>query len=343
MRLIARCLLTTAFLLATGWASLALWYQLAAAPPVKGVAIAVWLTFSGFSAWLAWHSRPRAGGLAYLLGLTVLIAWWQTLPPSNQRNWADDVAETTTVTQHGTSATISHVRNFEWRSESDYTAHWESRQYDLDQLRSVDMLLSYWTHPAIAHTLVSFGFEDGRFLVFSVEIRKERHERFSEIGGFFKQFETSIIAADERDIVRLRTNIRGEDVYLYRIDMPQDAMRQLFLAYAEEANRLAEAPRFYHSVSANCTTIVYHMVRQIIPGLPVDYRLLLSGYLPEYIYSIGGLDATQPLAALRRQGRITERAIAADRDPEFSRAIRRAIPPLPGQAPPTPQGNKALE
>lgn len=271
-------------------------------------------------------------GITYLLGLSLLIVWWQTLTPSNVRDWSDDVAETTTVTVQDSIATVSHVRNFDWHSESDYTAQWESRQYDLDQLRTVDMLLSYWTGPAIAHTLVSFGFDDGRFLVFSVEIRKERHEKFSEIGGFFKQFETSIIAAEERDIIRLRTNIRGEDVYLYRIDMSPDAMRQLFLAYAEEASLLAEKPRFYHSITANCTTIVYHMVRQIIPGLPIDYRLLLSGYLPEYIYSIGGLDTTQPLETLRQQGRITKRAIAADNDPDFSQVIRRTILPIPEQA-----------
>lgn len=332
-RTLACILILPAFLLATGWATLALWYQLPAGTIVKSTAIAAWLVFSGLTAWAAWRHRPLRGSIAYLLGLALLIIWWQTLTPSNQRDWADDVAETTTVTQEGSIATISHVRNFDWRSPTDYTAHWESRQYDLDQLRSVDMLLSYWTHPAIAHTLVSFGFEDCRFLVFSVEIRKERHERFSEIGGFFKQFETSIIAADERDIVRLRTNIRGEDVYLYRIDMSQDAMRQLFLAYAEEANLLAKEPRYYHSIIANCTTIVYHMVRQIIPGLPMDYRLLLSGYLPEYIYSIGGLDSTQPLETLRQQGRITDRALSADSDPDFSQVIRRTIPPTSEQAP----------
>jgi hypothetical protein len=332
MRPLARSLFFTAFLLASGWATLALWYQLPVGAFLKSAAITAWLVFSGLTAWAAWRNRPLRGSMAYLLGLAMLITWWQTLSPSNQRDWADDVAETTTVTQEGSIATISHVRNFDWRSPTDYTAHWESRQYDLNQLRTVDMLLSYWTGPAIAHTLVSFGFDDGRFLVFSVEIRKERHEAFSEIGGFFKQFETSIIAADERDIIRLRTNIRGEDVYLYRIDMSRNAMRQLFLAYAEEANRLAEEPRYYHSIIANCTTIVYHMVRQIIPGLPLDYRLLLSGYLPEYLYNIGGLDSTQSLEALRQQGRITERAIVSDRDPGFSQAIRRTILPISNQS-----------
>src|SRR5690606_20757462 len=116
--------------------------------------------------------------------------------------------------------------NFDWRTETDYTPRWETRRYDLDRLATVDLVLSYWGSPAIAHTLVSFGFDDGEHIVFSVEIRKERDEVFSEVGGFFKQFEMSVVAADERDIVQVRTGVRGEDVFLYNVDMPVSAMRE---------------------------------------------------------------------------------------------------------------------
>ncbi|MPS48237.1 MAG: DUF4105 domain-containing protein [Methylobacillus sp.] len=320
-----RVLLSTAFVLSAGWGAMALLYQFPF-PALKALVVAGWLGVAGLSIFVGRRHGVLRGSLLYMVALAVLLGWWMNLKPSNTREWADDVAETTTAVRHGDVVTFSHVRNFDWRSETDYTPRWEQRQYDLGQLRSVDMLLSYWTVPAIAHTLVSFGFADGRQLVFSVEIRKERHEAFSEIGGFFKQFETSLIVADERDIVRVRTNIRGEDVYLYRINMPQDAMRELFLAYADEANQLAAKPRFYHTVTANCTTVVYEMVRKIIPGLPMDYRLLLSGYLPEYLYGIGGLDKRFPLEVLRQHGRITDRAKAADQDPDFSRLIRSNMP-----------------
>src|SRR6202034_2162744 len=137
------------------------------------------------------------------------------------------------------------VRNFDWRTQSDYTQRWETRTYDLRHLNSLDMVLSYWSMPAIAHVLISFGFDDGEHVVFSVEIRREKTESFSEIGGFFKEFELSIIAADERDVIRVRTNVRGEDDYLYRVRMPVSAMRSLFLAYIDQANSLVHAPRFY--------------------------------------------------------------------------------------------------
>jgi hypothetical protein len=174
--------------------------------------------------------------------------------------------------------------------------------------------------------LISFGFDDGAQVVFSVEIRRQKTQAFSEIGGFFKEFELSIIAADERDVVRLRTNIRGEDVYLYRLQLPQPAIRLLFLGYVGEANSLIDSPRFYNTVTVNCTTLVYQMMTRIVGRLPLDYRLLFSGHLPEYVYRVGGLDRRYSLAELRERGRITERAKKSDRSESFSADIRRGIP-----------------
>jgi len=220
------------------------------------------------------------------------------------------------------------VRFFDWRTATDYDTRWETRTYDLDRLNSVDMILSYWTVSAIAHVLVSFGFDDGDHVAFSVEIRREKSESFSSIGGFFKEFELSVLACDERDVVRLRTNVRREDDYLYRIRMPVPHMRALFLAYVAEANDLSHRPRFYNTISANCTTLVFQMMRRIAGRLPLDFRLLLSGYLPGYVYRVGALDSRYPLAELKALGRIGERARRADRSPAFSADIRAGIPPL---------------
>jgi hypothetical protein len=286
----------------------------------------LWLVFALAVLTLAWRQRSWLGLAIYALAFLALAFWWTSLAPSNHREWADDVAQMTTGTIDGNRATLNNVRNFDWRSQTDYTPRWETRHYDLDKLVSVDMVLSYWGMPAIAHTLVSFGFDNGQHVVFSVEIRKEKHESFSEIGGFFKEFEMSVIAADERDIIRVRTNIREEDDYIYRVKVSQATMRSLFAAYVGEANSLIETPRFYNTVTANCTTIIYHMMTRIVEGLPIDYRLLLSGYLPAYVYDVGALQPGFTLEALRERGRISERARQADTDPAFSAAIRRGIP-----------------
>jgi hypothetical protein len=315
------------------WGCFALWYQITAGRVLKSVAVVAWAALSLAMLIAIWQSRFALGLLGFTIAFGILLAWWHRLMPSNARVWADDVAEMTTGTVEGSRVSLRNVRNFDWRSNSDYTQRWESRSYDLQRLEGVDMILSYWSGKAIAHVLISFGFNDGDHVVFSVEIRRRKGDGFSEIGGFFKEFELSVIAADERDVIRVRTNVRGEDDYLYRIRLPLQAMRSLFLAYVEHANCLVVTPRFYNTISVNCTTLVYHMVKHIVGYLPWDYRLLLSGYLPAYVYRIGGLDARYTLKELRAFGRITERARKSDRSVTFSADIRQGVPRVETQEP----------
>ncbi len=322
----ARVLMTLIVGLAATWGAFALSYQLPGHYLWKAVGVALWVAFSLAVLIVLWGRRMAEGFVAFAAAFAIMLVWWVRIPPSNDHVWADDVAQMTYGTVDGPHVTLHNVRNFDWRGDSDYTPRWETRHYDLDKLRSVDMIVSYWTGPAIAHMLVSFGFDDATHVVFSVEIRRRQGEGFSAIGGFFKEFGLSIIAADERDVIRVRTNVRGEDDYLYGIRMPVPAMRSLFLAYIDQANGLVSTPRFYNTVTANCATLVYHMTKRIVSDLPLSYSLLLTGYLPEYLYRIGGLDRDYPFAELRTRGRITERAKAADRSETFSQDIRRGIP-----------------
>jgi hypothetical protein len=316
-----------------GWGCLALWYQVRGGRILKSVSVAAWVALSLAMLIALGQNQFVLGLLGFTVTFGALLAWWHRLKPSNDRVWADDVAEMTTGAVEGSRVTLHNVRNFDWRSNSEYTRRWELRSYDLERLDCVDMILSFWSTRAIAHVLISFGFNDGDHVVFSVEIRRRKGDGFSEIGGFFKEFELSIIAADERDIIRVRTNIRGEDDYLYRIRLPVPAMRSLFLAYVEQANCLVGTPRFYNTISVNCTTLVYHMAKHIVGYLPWDYRLLLSGYLPVYVCRIGGLDTRYTLTELRAFGRITERAKKSDRSPTFSADIRQGVPRIENQDP----------
>lgn len=314
------------------WGGCALWFQIPGGQALKLIGVVVW-TVIGLAALVAvLKGRVLVGVGGFAIAFAALMIWWQRILPSNQREWAADVARMTSGQIVGNRVILHNVRNFDWRADTEYTQRWETRSYDLDRLNSVDMVLSYWSMRAIAHVLVSFGFNDGNHVVFSVEIRREKHESFSEIGGFFKQFELSVIAADERDVIRVRTNVRGEDDYLYRIAMPEQDMRSLFLSYVDQANRLGQAPRFYNTITVNCTTLVYHMLRHIVGYLPLDYRLLFSGYLPGYVYKVGGLDKRYSLEQLQALGRITDRAKAADQSASFSADIREGIPPVPAAA-----------
>ncbi|RYF35416.1 MAG: DUF4105 domain-containing protein [Comamonadaceae bacterium] len=334
-RLLARAALSLVLLLPTTWAVLALHYQLPLPSPWPTLAGALWVIFALATIALLWRRQTGRALLTYGIAFAVLLAWWVRIEPSDTRDWADDVARHVVARQDGSVLTLANIRNFDWRSDTDYTPRWETRRYELDKLQSVDMAVSYWMGPAIAHTLVSFGFDDGKGgseqLAFSIEIRKERGEAFSAIAGFFKKFELNLVAADERDIFRVRTNMRGEDVFLYRVSMTPEARRALLLAYVAEADTLIKAPQFYNTLTANCTTIVYGMAQRIVGGLPLDWRLLASGYLPEYLYDMDALAPGHTLDTLRAAGRITLRAQAANTDPDFSKAIRLGVP---GMAPP---------
>jgi hypothetical protein len=332
----AMILLALAVVALAAWGALALWFQLPAPVWMRGVVIAAW-SLLALAALGTMLKLPATGAVswsppAFALCVITLLAWWSAVLPSHQRVWADDVQRMLESKVQGNQVTLNNVRNFSWRSESDYDVRWETRQYDLDHLVSADLLLSYWMGPVIAHTLVSFGFDDGRRLVFSLEIRKEKGERFSALGGFFRQFEQVIVAADESDIIRTRTNARGEDVYLYRLQLKPDQLRKVFLGYLGKAAQLHAEPSFYNTLTSNCTTIVFELARLLSPALPTDYRLLLSGYFADYAYDHGGLTPGYSFAALKTAGHITARARAAGPDDDYAKAIRKGVPGMtPGE------------
>src|SRR5471032_1348113 len=271
------------------WGGCALWYQAPGGAAGRIGVIALWAAFGVATLAFWWRRRDARVLLPWLTAMALMMAWWSMIAPGVNLIFADDVSREIASRVDGSVVTLDNVRNFDWRSDTDYTQRWETRSYDLEQLRSIDVALSYWMGPAIAHTLVSFGFADGRQLTFSIEVRRQRGESFSAIAGFFKHDLMVLVAADERDILRVRTNARGEDMYLYRVKMPIADMRSLFLSYLKEADQLKRQPRFYNTLTANCTTVVFDMVRHIDPGLPLDWRLLASGYLDRYLYDIGAL------------------------------------------------------
>jgi len=327
-------LLRALLVLAALWGALALYYLARSAMPIRiGVGV-IWLALAaagwqglrgGRENW-AW---PGLFGIAFAL----LFGIWWNMPPRQDRDWADEVARTLQAEVQGSHVTLRNVRDFDWHADGSAVPRWETRSYDLDHLVGADLALSYWMGPAIAHTLVSFEFDNGQRVVFSLEIRKERNESFTALGGFFRKFEATLVAADERDILRVRSNIRGEDLYLYRLAIPPQQLRELFLGYVTQAQTLAVQPRWYNTLTTNCTTIVFDIARRIDPGLPLDYRLVLSGWFAEYVHDQGGLLPGYDMATLRRLGHITARARAAGDAEDFSARIRAGMPIGPALRP----------
>ena len=316
--------LTPALLALIGWACAVLWIDGPASRPLAGL-LAGGVAFSAGAVLLS--VRPFARALAVFAALFGLVLfWWLRIEPSNERDWRRDVARTSTARIAGDRVTISNVRNFHYRTEDDYDEGWEERTYDLAKLRGADLFLSYWGSPWIAHTIVSWEFEDGQHLGISIETRKEKGESYSALRGFFRQYELYYVVADERDVVRLRTNHRGEQVYLYRLSASPERARAVLLDYLAAVNRLAEEPRWYNALTHNCTTTIRHHVQTVAPGNPWSWKILVNGYIDELGYSRGTIDTSLPFAELKMKSNITQAAKAVDGDPEFSRRIREGLP-----------------
>ncbi|MGH7153109.1 MAG: DUF4105 domain-containing protein, partial [Acetobacteraceae bacterium] len=238
-------LLAVAILLIGTWCALALWFRFPGGAILRDIAagtacILVLVTVAGLFA--AWRWRALA---VYAALVAIFFIWWSTITPTNYRDWAPDVARSVTATIDGDRLVLDNVRNFTWRSDTDFDPSWERRTYDLSKVANVDLIMSYWGSEWIAHTIISFGFDDGSRVAFSIEIRRARGQAWSALAGFFKEYELAIIAADERDVVRVRSNIRGEDVRIFRLRMTPAHARKLLLEYAAAANDLARKPRFY--------------------------------------------------------------------------------------------------
>src|SRR6185436_6237935 len=270
--------------------------------------------------------RPLGRRMVFFAGAAAaLLMWWSTIRPSNERPWQPDVARPPYAQLHGDELTVHNVRNFDYRSETDFTEHWETRTYDLAKLDRLDFFMSYWGSPSIAHTIMSWAFTDGQHLAVSIETRKEVGETYSPVAGFFRQYELYYVAADERDVIRLRTNYRGEHVYLYPLRTPRDRVRRSLLQYVAAMNRLAATPEFYNAGTGNCTTTIRTNMEHIGASMPFDWRYFVNGYLNELLYEKNVVDTSRPLAEWKTASLIDERAKAADRDPDFSRRIREGI------------------
>jgi hypothetical protein len=279
----------------------------------------------------AWIASRRFGSalLVAAVGFTVILLWWLSLKPSQSGNWQPDDQNTAWAEIDGDQVIIHNLRNCDYRTEQDYTCGWETRRYNLSKLKHLDIAITWWGSPWIAHPILSFDFGDEGHVAMSIETRDLVGQSYSAIRGFFRQYRLIYIAADERDVIRLRTNYRkDEEVYLFRTTATPEQARGLFLQYLDRMNELHQRPEWYNALTNNCTTNIAVSAAASQDRRPQwDWRVLLNGKADEMMYERGQFVTDGlPLAELKTRAHINDAARAANDDPDFSTRIRQGRP-----------------
>lgn len=320
LRCLLWILLGITLLLMVGWGGLALWFD--SQHPLVFVPLFLLVVSGSFFLPHRWSRKL----LTFVLIFAVVILWWLNLPPSHDLNWQEDVSRLPSAEVEGDKLTVRNLRNFEYRSETDFTPHWEERTFDLSQLEGVDLYLSDWGATGIVHTIASWDFGNGPSLAISIETRKEVGEEYSAVKGFFRQYELYYVVADERDVIGVRVNYRGEKVHLYRIRMPLSVARAILLSYLDRVNRLVARPAWYNALTANCTTTIRIHVQSAGVKKPLNWRLFANKYTDELLYMREQVNTSIPFKELQEKSDVTEEARAAGTSQDFSKLIRKNLP-----------------
>jgi hypothetical protein len=244
--------------------------------------------------------------------------------PSNDRDWVPEHQVLARAEIRGNQVHIRNVRNCEFYSYRDCLVDHYDKTYDLAKLQTIDFIMvPFNENRAIAHTLLSFGFEGGDYVGVSVEVRLEKGESYDPAIGLLSQFELIYVVADERDLIRVRTEYRNVDVLVYRTTATSEMARKLFVDVMKRVNQLHDQPEFYDTFSNNCTTNIVRHINTLAPDrVPTDYRVLLPGFADSLAYELGLIDNTIPFSEARRRARINDLALRYKDDPHFSQRIR---------------------
>lgn len=327
MRIVGFFVLFFLFLLISGWSILAMYYLLPPDYILRYITVGIFIFIAFFTIFSLFYKKWRQQALsAYLFVFISILVLYFSLSPSNKHHWQTDVEKLPYAAINGDLITVYNIRSFEYQSENEYSPAYYDKTFNLQELEGVDVIASYWMGDAIAHIFLSFAFSGGNHLAVSIEARKEKTEEYSTLKGFFRQYELCYIVADENDIIRLRTNYRKnppEEVYLYRAKAPLENGQRLFLEYIHKINNLYNHPEFYNALTTNCTTNIWLNTHVNPDHLPLDWKILVSGYLPEYLYENNKLETYGLFFPdLKKRSKINDAAQNSSGVSDFSYLIR---------------------
>jgi hypothetical protein len=307
------------------WATLAIYYSNL---PWLWLRLPLAVAFLAFGTWALWLTRRPRMSLVFAGAFLCVLVWWLCIRPSHDRPWRPEVAVLPRATIDGDRVHITGFRNFKYRSRDDFDVRYEERDVLLSHLQALDLFVSYWHDGPVAHTFVSFDFDNAPPVSISIETRPEIGEGFDPIASLFKQFELIYVVGDERDLVGVRAVHRKEDIFLYRIRTTPENARQLFLIYLHRINEIWDRAEWYHLLSNSCTINIIRYANRVGPRRGFAIQHFLNGFIDRYVYATGAIQTDLRFDELRRRSRINEAVKNAYDAPDFSDRIRASLPTI---------------
>jgi len=276
--------------------------------------------------------------IALIAAVALLV--WLTRKPTNDANWSPDQKVLPYADIAGDMVTIHNIRDFKYASTSNYVPRYYDQSFDLARIRSVDYVFEpfvsrpFTSFRGLAHTFLSFGFDDGSYVSISVEVRKKVGQKFSPYKVLYKHYELMYVIADENDVIDLRANHRHDRVYVYPLKASRDQLCRLFLSMVERANSLAERPEFYNAFTNSCTSnIVTHLHEIALARVPFSYKIVFPGYSDRLVYDLGLIDTGMSFEETRARFLINDMAELHRDSPDFSAKIRQRLVSAQAESP----------
>ena len=275
---------------------------------------------------ICFRKRKKIRFAAISLVFIGIIIWWSLIPASNNQDWLTQFAAMPRAVINGNTVSIENIRNFEYKTADSFVPRYINGTYKLDELKSLDMAVSYWDgNTAVAHTMLSFGFSDGRHLVLSCETRMRKDQVQGAVPGLFKQYNILYIIGTEDDLFKLRTNYRKEELYLYPTNSTPEECVKIFLSLIDRCDKLIQGPEFYNTLTFNCTTSLLPSIRKVT-ARHCDIRFCLNGYSDRMAWEFGWLkhNPGESFSDYKKKHFVNQYVALEDTGLNYSQAIRSA-------------------
>lgn len=266
----------------------------------------------------------------FTLSITLLVV---TKEPTHDLMWQDQFLRMPQFEElEENNISLLDLRNFGYEIGGQQKPAWRTEELDLDDLSEV----WFFTEPfarwdAIGHTFISFVFEGetNKTVSVSVEARLEKSERYSGVKGVFNEFELIYVWSTEKDILtRIAVGLEN-DLYAYRLDATDEQIDKILRHFILRSKELVSTPRFYNTLTSNCTNELAKSVNDAYPGaLPWRPYFFLTAEAAEYLHRNNWIyPSDQPFEELKVQSEIGQlvRNLNSLPESEFSEAWRQQL------------------